>query len=149
MDQTTVQSAMPRSSWMCRKMVYMSHAYWVNLDHGKFSKVKSNQSLVNQAWPIPYPLHSFLGNPGVTHSVPTAFIDDECSGYGMGHAWVTKDDWWMQWVRNVSRLGYQGWLMNAVGMEYVTPWLPRMIDECSGYGMGHAWVTEDESNPVS
>ena len=27
-----------------------------------------------------------LGNPGVTHSVPTAF-----SGYGMGHAWVTED----------------------------------------------------------
>ena len=31
-----------------------------------------------------------LGNPGVTHSVPTAFID-ECSGYGMGHTWVTQD----------------------------------------------------------
>ena len=31
-----------------------------------------------------------LDNPGVTHSVPTAFID-ECSGYGMGHTWVTKD----------------------------------------------------------
>ena len=28
-----------------------------------------------------------LGNPGVTHSVPT-----ECSGYGMGHTWVTEDD---------------------------------------------------------
>ena len=35
-------------------------------------------SLVTQAWPIPYPLHS---------------SSDECSGYGMGHAWVTKDDW--------------------------------------------------------
>ena len=33
-----------------------------------------------------------LGNPGVTHSVPTAFITDECSGYGMGHTWVTEDD---------------------------------------------------------
>ena len=33
----------------------------------------------------------FLGNPGVTHFVPTTFID-ECSGYGMGHAWVTDDD---------------------------------------------------------
>ena len=32
-----------------------------------------------------------LGKPGVTHSVPTAFIN-ECSGYGMGHAWVTEDD---------------------------------------------------------
>ena len=52
--------------------------------------------------------NTILGNPGVTHSVPTAFINDECSGYGMGHAWVTE------------------------------------IDECSGYGMGHAWVTEDE-----
>ena len=39
--------------------------------------------------------------------------------------------------------------MNAVGTEWVTPGLPRMIDECSGYGMGHVWVTEDESNPVS
>ena len=33
-----------------------------------------------------------LGNPGVTHSVPTAFIIDECSGYGMGHARVTEVD---------------------------------------------------------
>ena len=33
---------------------------------------------------------SILGNPGVTHSVPTAFIN-ECSGYGMGFAWVTED----------------------------------------------------------
>ena len=31
-----------------------------------------------------------LGNPGMTHSVPTAF-SDECSGYKMGHAWVTED----------------------------------------------------------
>ena len=28
-----------------------------------------------------------LGYPGPTHSVPT-----ECSGYGMGHAWVTEDE---------------------------------------------------------
>ena len=27
-----------------------------------------------------------LGNPGGTHSVPTA-----CSGYGMDRAWVTED----------------------------------------------------------
>ena len=33
--------------------------------------------------------------------------------------------------------------MNAVGTEWVTPGLPRMSHECSGYGMGHAWVTED------
>ena len=32
--------------------------------------------------------------------------------------------------------------MNAVGTEWVTPGLPR-ISECSGYGMGHTWVTED------
>ena len=32
-----------------------------------------------------------LGNPDVTHSVPTAFID-EYSGYGMDHAWVTQDN---------------------------------------------------------
>ena len=57
-----------------------------------------------------------LSNSGVTHSVPTAFImmnawvrngsrlgHDECSGYGMGHAWV---------------------MMNAVGTEWVTPELP-------------------------
>ena len=66
-----------------------------------------------------------LSNSGVTHSVPTAFIThsvptafimmnawvrngsrlghDECSGYGMGHAWV---------------------MMNAVGTEWVTPELP-------------------------
>ena len=48
---------------------------------------------------------SILGNPGVTHSVPTAFI-------------------------------------NAVGTEWVTPGL------CSGYGMGHAWVTEDSTDPT-
>ena len=34
--------------------------------------------------------------------------------------------------------------MNAVGTEWVTPGLPRMIDECSGYGMGHAGVTKDD-----
>ena len=35
-----------------------------------------------------------LSNPGVTHSIPTVFITfitDECSGCGMGHAWVTED----------------------------------------------------------
>ena len=41
-------------------------------------------------------------------------------------------------------------MMNAVGTEWVTPGLwngsrlgYRSDDECSGYGMGHAWVTED------
>ena len=37
--------------------------------------------------------------------------------------------------------------MNAVGMEW-----PRLgnrgYDECIGYGMGHAWVTEDMMNAV-
>ena len=36
---------------------------------------------VTQAWPIPYPLHSSRNESR-----------DECSGYGMGHAWVTEDD---------------------------------------------------------
>ena len=36
----------------------------------------------------------------------------------------------MQWVRNGSRLGIRGY------------------DECSGYGMGHAWVTNDMRNAV-
>ena len=35
--------------------------------------------------------------------------------------------------------------MNAVGTEWITPGLPRMTHECSGYGMDHAWVTEDDS----
>ena len=35
-----------------------------------------------------HPVSIHPGNPGVAHSVPTAF---ECSGYGMGHAWVTED----------------------------------------------------------
>ena len=58
---------------------------------------------------------------------------DECIGYGMGHAWVTKDMmnaegkewvtpgllriWWMQWLRKGPSLGYRGY------------------DKCSGYGM--------------
>ena len=46
-----------------------------------------------------------LGNPGVTHSVLTAFIIDECSGT----EWVTPAV-----ERNGSRLGYRGSLMNAV-----------------------------------
>ena len=52
---------------------------------------------------------SILGNPGVTHSVPTAFV------------------------------------MNAVGTEWVTPGLNH---ECSGNGMGHAWVKEDGTRGV-
>ena len=45
-----------------------------------------------------------LGNPGVTHSVPTAYPGVthsvptalHCSGYGMGHAWVTEDE--LRWL---------------------------------------------------
>ena len=47
----------------------------------------------------------------------------------------------MQWVQNGSHLGHRGY-MNAVGTEWVTPGSPR-IHECSGYRMGHTWVTED------
>ena len=65
-------------------------------------------------------INSIIGNPGVTHSVPTAFIDG-CSGYRMGHT-------------------------NAVGTEWVTQmhWVQNGSNKCSGYGiMGHTWVTED------
>ena len=39
-------------------------------------------------------LFVMLGNPGVIHSVPTAFITrgDKCSGYGLDRAWVIEDD---------------------------------------------------------
>ena len=59
-----------------------------------------------------------LGNPGMTNSIPTAFINDECSGYGMGHTWVTKDD-----------------ECSGDGMGHT--WVTK-DDECSGDGMGHA-----------
>ena len=36
-------------------------------------------------------MNPIFGNPGMIHSLPTAFID-ECSGYGMDHAWVTEDE---------------------------------------------------------
>ena len=78
----------------------------------------------------------------------------ECSGYGMGQAWVTNAvgmEWVtpglrMQWVWNGSSLDY-----NAVGIKWVKPGLQmqwvwngsRLGYECSGYRMGHAWVTED------
>ena len=80
-------------------------------------------SSVTQAWPIPYPLHwSFMNavcmewvTPGLLmNAVGTEWVtpglprNDECSGYWMGHAWATEE-WWMQWVRNGSRLGYRGW----------------------------------------
>ena len=42
---------------------------------------------INQLKRVPI----ILGNPGVIHSVPIAFITDECSGYGMDHALVTED----------------------------------------------------------
>ena len=39
-------------------------------------------------------LFVMLGNPGVIHSIPTAFITrgDECSGNVMEPAWVIEDD---------------------------------------------------------
>ena len=58
-----------------------------------------------------------LGNPGVTHSVPTAFIMN-----AVGTEWVMPGLPRMQWVQNGSPRGYRGY---------------------SGYRMGHAWVTED------
>ena len=48
-------------------------------------------------------------------------------GHGLGY--------FMQWVRNESRPG----LLHAVGTELVTAW----VTSCNGYGMGHAWVSED------
>ena len=48
-----------------------------------------------------------LSNPDVIHFVSTAFID-ECSGYGMGNVCVTI-------------------LYLAVGTEWVTPRLPRIV----------------------
>ena len=38
-----------------------------------------------------------LGNPVMFHSVPTRGIHhicDECSEYGIDHAWVTEDGIW-------------------------------------------------------
>ena len=69
------------------------------------------------------------------------YRDHQCSGNGMGHAWVTE-------------------IINAVGMEWVTPGLPRSSmqwewngsrlgyrdHQCSGNGVGHAWATEDDQN---
>ena len=52
---------------------------WLGLlDHWYF--VSWISSSVTQAWPIPYPLHSSPRG-------------DECSGYGLGHVWITKDFW--------------------------------------------------------
>ena len=66
--------------------------------------------------PCPPPLmrDTILGNPGVTHSVPTAFIMN-----AVGTEWVRPVLSQMQYVWNGSRLGYH---------------------ERRGYGMGHAWV---------
>ena len=52
-----------------------------------------------------------LGNPCVIHSVTTAFIIDECCGYGMDNAWVIDE---------------------CSGYRMDNAWV---IDECSGYGM--------------
>ena len=48
-------------------------------------------------------MNIILGSPGVTHSVPSAF---ECSGYGMGHAWVTEDDEHYDYHRLVQLLEF-------------------------------------------
>ena len=48
---------------------------------------------------------SILGNPGMIHSIPTAFM------------------------------------MNAVGMEWITPGLPRMMN-----AVGREWIMPDKCN---
>ena len=45
-------------------------------------------------------------NPGVIHSLPTAFINDECSGYGMDHACVTEDVCYAALINLKSRLKF-------------------------------------------
>ena len=74
----------------------LSGSQWV-------SKHKFNCKTMKTISPILF----VLGNPGVTHSVSTAFMIHgihECRGYVMGHTWV-----------------------NAVGKEWVMPGLPSMI----------------------
>ena len=61
-------------------------------------------------------IKALLSNPGVIHSVPTAFMN------AVGTEWITPG------------------LPNAVGTEWITPGLPN--HECSGYRIDHAWVTE-------
>ena len=69
-----------------------------------------------------------------------------CSGYVMGHAWVTEDAVGREW----SRLSYQGscsecrmghaWVTedHAVGTEWVTPGLPRIMQWVrNGSCLGH------------
>ena len=99
-------------------------------------------------------INCILGKPGVTKSVPTAFIIDECSGYRMGHtnAVGTELVTQMQWVQNGSHKcsGYRMGHTNAVGTEWVTQmqWVQNGSHKCSGYGMGHTnaagteWVTQ-------
>ena len=55
-----------------------------------------------------------LGNQGVTHSVPTAFI-------------IMMNAVGTEWVIMMNAVGTE-WviMMNAVGTEWVTPGLPRM-----------------------
>ena len=45
-------------------------------------------------WLLPFyfSVKGILGNPDMIHSIPTAF-NDECSGYGMYHVWVTEEPW--------------------------------------------------------
>ena len=69
-------------------------------------------------------LSYILGNPGMTHSVPTAFIT-KCSGFGIGHAWFTEDvcyDATRKWVSN-DKLKYlfnKGFILQEV--EFVLCW---------------------------
>ena len=47
-----------------------------------------NQTPHNAGYP--FTIAYILGNPGVMHSVPTAF-GDECSGYVIDHPWISED----------------------------------------------------------
>ena len=57
-----------------------------------------------------------LGNPGVTHSVSTAFMMN-----AVGTEWVTPG------LSSVTHSVSTAFMMNAVGTEWVTPGLPRMV----------------------
>ena len=94
-----------------------------------------------------YRAFNAVGMEWVTPGLPSI----QCSGYGMGHAWITEHS--MQWVWNGSCLDYRAFnavgmngscldyrALNAVGTEWVMPVL--LSNECSGYGMGHAWVND-------
>ena len=78
---------------------------------------------------------------------------DECSGYRMGHAWGyggydkcsgygkatpgLPRIWWMQRVRNGSRLGYWG----DVRGEMYTLWYTFPFMFCTFHTVGHLWLS--------